>query len=288
MNRRFLVLWLVSATGPIVAACAGKSTVNDTYCAAGTAPLNGVCVVPDAGPETANGDASTSGSDVTDASIADAAAHEESIADVASVIDAIGEGGPDATWDAPSQGDALGADVLAQPDPCPVLTTKSPVFLECDSLCCGQDPACANPQEAGSLYDGNCSGATCGAGPITIPPNEARFTVRTPNAPGMDPSCALKCSSAGYVYGLGFSMSNLGPGYRVLLVSVGPPWEILGSSVPYCNAQFSSVATGCVATAVGAADSLYVMTKDPYAPARNIEFYFPTDQSTTCSPDGGF
>jgi hypothetical protein len=71
-------------------------------------------------------------------------------------------------------------------------------------------------------------------------------------------------------------------------VHVAPPWEIITSSqAPYCTDSTSTVATGaCAAVATHVNANVYVMTRDPNAPARNITFTALTSKPS-CPPDGG-
>jgi hypothetical protein len=92
----------------------------------------------------------------------------------------------------------------------------------------------------------------------------------------------LLCPSGGYVYGLGFSLS-VDPW---VLVEVAPPWEIITSTqTRYCADSSAQVST-CAAVATQVNGNVYVMTRDPAAPARNITF---TGSSTkpSCPADGG-
>lgn len=110
------------------------------------------------------------------------------------------------------------------------------------------------------------------------------LVVRTPEAPGVDPRCTSLCPSDGYVYGVGLSLSV----EPWVLVEVAPPWEIITSSqTPYCADSLAKVSTvACAAVATHVNGNVYVMTRDPAAPARNITL---TGYSTqpSCPADGG-
>jgi len=256
---------LLAAT-PVIAGCSSSSSSSGVTCGAGTTQVGGQCIAAQ--------DGSTMDSAVaTDAS--DGSTTQDSAAgDGASTTDAAG--------DAPAE--------TGEPasDPCP--DPNSQVLLlafDCDKTCCATPGSCsANLNDAG--VDPVCPMATCGISPFQImfDPGQA-FVIRTPDAPGTDPSCVSACPADGYVYGLGLD-STAGGNYW-LQVAVGSPWEIItNSGAPYCTDSTSKVSTNCVsfATAQVVSPTFYVMTKDPNAPARNIII---TSSSTQipCPADGG-
>ncbi len=162
------------------------------------------------------------------------------------------------------------ADAAPADDPCP---TDTFVALECD-------PACGDADVA------TCASAGCGlTHSVSLPAHELPYVIRTPSGPGTDAACASQCPGSGYVYGLGFVIPD-GPPYRdpptAFQVSVDPPWVIITDSPsvssghfptrPYCDVPDADVESNCVSFVPGASGSIYVMTKDPAAPARNISF----------------
>jgi hypothetical protein len=101
------------------------------------------------------------------------------------------------------------------------------------------------------------------------------FEIRTPEAPGVDPNCDPLCPGKGYVYGVGFLVSNQNPFPNGTIVKVSPPWVIVyGSS----NTSFSCdyTVTNCAEFLTGNTGPVYIMTKDPNAPARNATFEYLT------------
>ena len=168
-------------------------------------------------------------------------------------------------------------------DSCPpVVNGDVELFFDCDKTCCASDPGCYQTEtEAGVAPQ--CSTAACGGGGVVT--GQGSFVVRTPERPGTDPACTAACPSDGYVYGLRF---DIGLSATWLLVEVGPPWEIVwGSSTPFCTDSTSLVSTtGCAAVAKAGSPTVYVMTKDPNAPARNITFIAAFTQPS-CPTDGG-
>ncbi len=159
-------------------------------------------------------------------------------------------------------------------DPCP---SPLMVYLDCD-------PACSDAGGA-SL----CRPATCGHGPMFLPQGWTSGVIRTPDAPGTDPSCASACPSGGaYAYGLGFAYADMGAG-GTFLVTVAPPWEIVTETVPYCSEYDGGsayVTTNCQWGNLYGTTVFYVMTKDPNAPARNITITL-SSGSQSCPADGG-
>jgi hypothetical protein len=250
-----------------VVACGGSET-NNVTCGSGTTLEGSQCVASsDSGPmvdgASEDHDATTGGEDgPTDAG-----------------LDATLDVTPDVTKDA----DAAQFDANA-PDPCPVNDPphKLEILDDCDPVCCGQDPLCqGSTGEAGQLQF--CSDATCGSGPATLQENYGlSFVVRTPGHPGIDPACVSDCPDGGFVYGLGLTLNPQAP--AIFDITVGPPWKIIQhSNTRYCTANGSTLATGC-AVAYGFPQTIYVVTDDPNAPARNITFSVVS--TPTCPPAG--
>jgi hypothetical protein len=263
---------LVLASGATASALVGAIAVAGC----GGAPMSAIVCDADALAEgrcPSNGDAAS-------ADVAVAPDSGSPTADAAVDATAL-EGGGDATaLDASSEPDAEtdGGTEASGPsaDPCPTASGSIHLLHDCDPACCSADPSCA------AWGAGSCASATCGAGPELMPLNES-FYVRTPDHPGVDAKCAANCPSAGFVYGLGFKVNLSVSGYYRLLVGVGDPWVILPlSPTPYCPATPSHAQTGCDALFVSNGDTIYIMTTDPNAPARNITLEFPTDQQATC------
>jgi hypothetical protein len=134
------------------------------------------------------------------------------------------------------------------------------------------------------INQASCSTTTCANGPLNIGTGND-FVIRTPNAPGVDPACASRCPSGGYVFGVGLDFANGGPW---ITIGVGAPWEIVsGSRSPFCADSTSQVTTtGCLSFATATNPNVYIMTKDPNAPARNITVLH-TSTMQVCPPDGG-
>jgi hypothetical protein len=243
------------------AACGGSPGSVNTTCGPGTVAENGSCQVvssQDGSADSAifdadlDGDGTSSGKD-------------------ANALDGVqsDDGSPDSVPD-----DAASPDGgPTQSDPCPYDPdsglSQDPSFIECDPHC-------------GKTYPGFldasarlCPQTKCSAMP-TLPLSLGLGTtvMRTPDAPGTDPNCAVQCPNGDYVYGIGLQISaSLGD----LLVRVGSPWEIIEySQKPFCADSHAVVATNCayvyVPATSGVVEDLYIMTKDPGAPARNITF----------------
>lgn len=264
-----------AAVAAIVAACGGHSVTNTAECAAGTSPYNGVCVIPEAG---GGGDAYLAPDSVEADSGADAPSDVG--ADAATKTDALmGD-------DAPSN-DATAAidapDTSSPSDPCPSNSNDTTVLINCDPHCGDAGPTACLP-------------ATCGHGPITLPYPSGllpqSFVIRTPEAPGTDPNCALDCPGSGYAYGIGIELPGTGVQGGGFQLTVEPPWMIVGFGKPYCDYQVvdDAEAPGAVASHCWWADTvggyqLFVVTTDPNAPARNIRIT--SYLSATECPEGG-
>ena len=166
-------------------------------------------------------------------------------------------------------------------------------MLDCDPACCGAIPSCLEDAASTVVGSGSCAGATCAGGPLKITVAAADGVptiVRTPDRPGVDPACAAACPMGGYVYGLGLEY----PGSEMpIMVTVGPPWELfIGfNNTLYCpffdagKGGSTPVKTSCLSETFVNDEIIFVMTKDPNAPARDISITF--GQSTTCPADGG-
>jgi hypothetical protein len=223
---------MVLAVSAGAAACGGSDKVT---CGSGTQLRNGVCIL----------------SPGSDASIAppDAAAQS---------MDAAQAADTDAPVDAAVDADSA----TAQPDLCPEAADASYAFLEdCDDHCT------QSPQMMDRCPDLTCSTVVREiAGGFS--PSLDTDLFRTPNAPGTDPQCLTACSQ-GYVYGFGF---RVGLGFSII-VRVGDPWVIIAHSLqPYCTDSNSLVLSHCARIDLSPthAEYVFVMTKDPNAPARNI------------------
>jgi hypothetical protein len=258
MNRA--LLWCVTSA---IVGCSSSSSSPGVTCGAGTTEVNGQCVA------------------AQDAGTTDSAGANDS-SDASTAHDSAGGDGP-APTDAAR--DASGIDAGEPPsDQCPDPNSSTmPVCLDCDKTCCATDPGCSSAANDAGV-DPACAMATCGSGSISAEMFAQACVVRTPNAPGTDPSCASLCPADGYVYGLGFSTSQSS---NWLMVTVGSPWEVVaGSQTPYCTDSTSKVTTNCASFATAVTSAFYVMTKDPNAPARNITVT-PSLTQTPCPPDGG-
>lgn len=238
--RLFALMGVTSAMAACTAAIAPVAT--EPNCPAGQVQVGDMCV----------NDSDAAGVDSS------APAVDGSSTDSDTHGDANDEDGSSPS-DAGASNDA-NSDPDAMPDPCP-----SPLmsYMVCDS-------ACPGPSNSSS----QCAQAMCGASvPISTPPPADFATfVRTPNAPGVDPNCAQECPSGGWVYGLGFQVNPIPDAYTV---KVGPPWEIFVASTmaPFCPMpNFAPVS--CMTIPSYSSGAIFVMTKDPNAPARNIEFDF--------------
>ncbi len=262
---------VVSTTGM----CGGQSTSSpSTTCGPGTVLVSGQCLVAEASgsghSDSGQGDASDTASEVSamgDDSPTPLSGDGPSVMSpdaTDSTAPADGSASVDATT--PSEAalatDAAldSGDAQSTPDPCRVTN------VNCDATCGKMvlSPSCAN--------------ATCGPtvrASLSDPPfifDQHPQSIRTPDAPGIDPNCTAQCPSWGFVYGLGFQIPQVtSPNdtfYRVV-VRVGPPWQLGSFAQPYCPRVSANVHDGCI-DLVGGGQSIFVMTKDPNAPARNI------------------
>jgi hypothetical protein len=147
----------------------------------------------------------------------------------------------------------------AEPPPNPCYAPNL-YFLSCD-------PACLDPTGSTTTCDQSKCGPTV---TVDLPDSSALpFFVRTPNAPGVDPTCAAECPSESWVYGLGFQLTQIPYAWTV---KVDPPWMIFVAQVgPYC-ANMAFTPRNCITLQPGTSGTLFVMTTDPNAPARNILF----------------
>jgi hypothetical protein len=242
-------------------------------CGAGTTLSGSDCVAADGGLEDA-----TSG---FDAHAADGA----TTADATTADVTLQDGSADARppEDA-SNADGSGEAGEPPPDPCPE-QTPPPVdvgYIDCDSTCCAANADCdGNVPEA--TY---CTDSTCSTGPFMVRDQGVdSFIVRTPDHPGSNATCATRCPGSGFAYGVGVTLdpTHVTP----VQVTVGPPWEIVGySTTPYCPDSNSTVATtGCLFLNALAGGSIYIMTKDPNAPARNVTFTLANPQQCPTNAD---
>jgi len=234
-----------------MAACSSSSAPGTATCGAGTTLAGSQCVA-------------------VDASVTDSAGTPDTIGNEGATVEAGADAPQDVTVD------SWRVDAEAGPpasDACPS-GSGSVTILDCDPSC------------AGSLS--TCLTASCGGGPMALPQNSPVMVVRTPDAPGTDPACTAACAASGYAYGLGFTFPGIGP-VGAVLITVGPPWEIVIGGDPYCDyydAGQGSVTQGCVSADWQGGDSFFIMTKDPNAAARNITISF-TSTLQVCPPDGG-
>jgi hypothetical protein len=221
---------------------------------------------------------------VGDSTVPSADAHSDSA--VTDSTDS-GEGSPDSqdvaadsqdvSSDSPAVSEAQSDAPAYANDPC-----VPNLLLDCDPTCCSADPQCTDPMSGHQP----CNLALCETGPVTLSLGFNPVRARTPDKPGVDPQCASRCPSEGYVYGIGFKITDLPQASTNVVISVGPPWQIVLSNIPYCPNGLYPPQKNCVETYVEEGQPVYIVTTDPEAPARNVYFnYF--SSSTACPADGG-
>jgi hypothetical protein len=218
--------------------CSGSSANigGDTNCGAGT---GNACIVADAASDTTS-QTSSDAAGPTDATTSDQQA---------------GDSGPlaDASHD---------ADAEPPPDACPV--ENSSLYLELDC-----DPAC---QKHGS--EPQCSQVTCGPSVnMTLSLPVQASVIRTPQAPGMDPNCATQCGPGTLTYGMGFSVPYKSSAPQGWVARVSPPWQIVTNpTTPFCHdGPYVVGPAQCVRVgANGVNETMFLVTSDPSAPARNV------------------
>jgi hypothetical protein len=240
-----------SAAAPLallIAACSGKT--ESASCG------GAICADAQDAASTFNDSASP----IQDSSAADSPNEptDAPLLDVSSGDSQYGDAQDDATPDAEPA-----------PDPCPPAPPAS--LMVCDPACAGS-----------SFTATSCSEAKCGPMAVLKLPSSDQFptSVRTPNAPGVDPNCQSQCPKDGWVYGIGLQIDTT---YKdPFVVKVGAPWEIIhASETPYCTDTHNYPPSPCAyVDPVGNANPIYIMTKDPNAPARNISFIIAT--ATSC------
>jgi hypothetical protein len=189
------------------------------------------------------------------------------------------DGGLDAAADAPGDAsfDAADAvDAASVSDPCPVGVPYPAPDMVCDPKCSDAGPTAA------------CNALKCGPTTTVMVGWDQGvhtgfpYSLRTPEAPGIDPNCVTQCPSGGYVYGFGLN-TNMPYGFGAYTVKVGAPWEIIqASQVPYCTDAHSFPPRQCVWDDNASPDQFYIMTKDPNAPARNIVIELQPDNTKAC------
>jgi hypothetical protein len=226
------------------AACSGKEVASSggpgLACGAGTVESNGVCVA--VGPD---GSILVDGGSDGPVILPDGAVGDGATQDGATTLD--------------------GSDAASQtPDACPVVqgTRFIPIYMDCDPKCV-RYPSEATP----------CPQATCGPTvALSFAQHGLPFQFRTPDRPGVDPNCDTQCPGGQYVYGLGFQ-DNKNFGVAVS-IKVDPPWEIIrGKQKPFCELAGDPPPTQCAIIPwplLFGDDHIYVVTKDPNAPARNV------------------
>ncbi len=261
------------------AACSGSSVTEASYCGANTIPVNGVCIAVDAGSGAESGPAgSDAGADATDntpdAPASGEASGEAALPDSAggppdsSVETGPAEGGVDGGDDAPFEG---GADTN---DPCPPIQNgSSALYIDCDP----QSNCDLNMKSPLSM----CQQMTCAMGGTytdgAATNYPATWFIRTPEAPGIDSTCARDCPSSPWVYGLSVTLGadTRAPvdqmGYKV---AVPPPWFVVsGTTTPFCPIS-TSPAAGCAWFDGSRDTTFYLVTGDPNAPARNVSIQY--------------
>jgi hypothetical protein len=226
---------------------------NPLACGAGTQEVNRTCVALPADAGAAPFDATT---EVAAPPVGDSGAGDE---------------GP------PSAADAGQDTAPPEPpsDPCPdVANPGAFVALDCDSKCPGG-------------VAGSCDAYTCALtvtgimGRVNGTPLSPPYQFRTPEAPGALSACTTQCPGSGYVYGLGFQIDTAYPG--AFTVKVGPPWEVIKySKLPYCTDATSFVVKTCAYLAYPPSGYVFIMTKDPNAPARNVLVEPQPDPNLAC------
>ncbi|HLK39864.1 MAG TPA: hypothetical protein VKU41_24075 [Polyangiaceae bacterium] len=236
----------LAAAGGLVG-CSGNSANLQTTCGPGTTVVGGQCVVVgDAGSASGSADSAAGesasgamGGVGTDGSVGggDTGAPPAS--------DDGGSSAPDGSANHPPTTDA------GPSDPC----YASMTFMNCDSSCADK-PSTWCPQ------------STCGKMVTALAePGAPIAYVRTPPAPGVDPACSAACASGGFVYGVGVQVSGGG-----FVVKAPPPWQIIANSqTPFCPDAHSTTSS-CAYFPTNATGTLYLVTHDPNAPARNIQF----------------
>jgi hypothetical protein len=227
----------------IVAACSSTSSPPGITCGRGTTLADGQCVASDdSGP--------------SDSSLSEEGPVQEAAVPQDASPDATESSAPDADG-----GDALSLDssVEAGPsDPCP---TTGAFWFDCDTQC--------NPRPGDHMA---CQQATCtGGGSLSsgsVNP-QGTSTIRTPAAPGTDPKCATDCPALGLAYGISATLAPFNN--TAYQVTVSPPWYLVSTSAPFCTTSMFPATTGCLSFDGTAPETIYIITSDPNAPARNVK-----------------
>jgi hypothetical protein len=244
--------WLASCSGAV----APSFDSNVPACSPG-APLDGgTC--DGSGPASVNNDHPADASRDSSSPPADSAAD----ADASRLADR--DAAADASPDAPH----------SPPDMCPVEPGPRFVFLDCDPKC--------SPRTLADCAQTTCAPAprlTLGwtqSTPLTLP-----YVLRTPDEPGVDPNCEAQCPGQGFAYGLGFKVDASRSG--ALQLKVAPPWFIIvATETPYCADQHAAPPQQCIWISSTDPRPIYIMTKDPQAPARNVYADAQPDPNMAC------
>jgi hypothetical protein len=245
-------LALVSATlAAIAVACSSTSSTPGLTCGPGTAAVAGQCLPSeDAGSSDSSLSQDVRAQEAASPYDAGTDAAESSTSDAGEAGPASGDGG-----DASS----LDANVDAGPsDPCPM--TGGPVWFDCDTQC---NPASG---DHAACQQATCSGGGSLASGSVNP--QGPGTIRTPAAPGTDPKCATDCPALGLAYGISATLAPFNN--TAYQVTVSPPWYLVTTSAPFCTTPMFPVAGGCLHFDGTASETIYIITSDPNAPARNV------------------
>jgi hypothetical protein len=134
----------------------------------------------------------------------------------------------------------------------------------------------------------DCNRMKCGSTALlALPSAEVMpYLIRTPEHPGIDGACAAACGAGNIAAGIGFTVS---PSMRdasfevTIAVRVSPPWMIVGpkSLRPFCMDPGTTIRDAC-ALFHPSQGPLFIVTKDPNAPARNVQFDVVPPGTSTC------
>jgi hypothetical protein len=189
-------------------------------------------------------------------------------------------GQPDATASGAADGTTTdAADARMPSDPCPMMPPPTMAAGDPPLVC---DPKCGQAPNEYKYDSTKCPMATCPKGLLVVEHAlswDRPWIIRTPDSPGVDPLCMQQCPSWQFGFVLGFGISN---SRQPLRIRVPPPWKVvvLPTYSQFCPLPDAGAASSCVEVGRVDVGEVFVVTDDPAAPARNVEFLISQTQPT--------
>ncbi len=285
MKNNHFSAWICGAVFALVAAalagaCGGNTIIyvvqqNDASTSSGSGSGSSGGAASGANAPTAGASESSGAANGVSGASTGAGASGVSSASGALAMDgsppADDSGQPDATASGAADGTATdAADARAASDPCPMMPPPTMAAGDPPLVC---DPKCGQAPNEYKYDSTKCPTATCSGdfgGQHTLSWDRP-WIIRTPESPGVDPKCAQLCPSGKFVFALHLGVFNH---RQPLRIRVAPPWRVfdLPPFGPLCPPPDAGAASSCVELGPADVDDVYIVTDDPAAPGRNVEF----------------